>query len=273
MINFAHGEIFMVGGYAGVLATGLLLASGAPPALAILLAAGVLFAMVTSSAWGVTMERVAYRPLRGSPVLCPLIVAIGSSFFLSNLVMVCQGNVRLRAPSAARDWLVNTRLHLGGDVYVSALEVAILGAAALMMAGLTLFIRGTRLGRAMRATAQDRTMAGLMGVPIDRVIAATFLIGSALAAVAGFMWALYNSAILYTEGYLPGMKAFTAAVLGGIGNVPGAMLGGFLLGIVEGLGVGLVSSDYKHVYAFVTLLLVLMVLPRGILGERVAEKV
>jgi branched-chain amino acid transport system permease protein len=273
MINFAHGEIFMVGGYAGVLATGLLLASGASPALVLLLAAGVLFAMVASSAWGTAMERVAYRPLRGAPVLCPLIVAIGSSFFLSNLVMVCQGNVRLRAPSAARDWLVTARIPLGGDVFISALEISILAVAAVMMVGLTLFIRGTRLGRAMRATAQDRTMAGLMGVPIDRVIAATFLIGSALAAVAGFMWALYNSSILYTEGYLPGMKAFTAAVLGGIGNVPGAMLGGFILGIVEGLGVGLVSSDYKHVYAFVTLLLVLLALPRGILGERVTEKV
>jgi len=142
-----------------------------------------------------------------------------------------------------------------------------------MMAGLQLFIGKTRLGKAMRATAQDRTMARLVGIPVNRVISATFVIGSALAAVAGFMFAMFNSVILFYDGYLPGMKAFTAAVLGGIGNIPGAMIGGFVLGIAESLGVMWFGSDYKHICSFAILMLFLVFRPRGILGERVADKV
>jgi len=274
MINFAHGEIYMVGGYAGILAVGLLLAAGALPGLfALSILAAFLFAMAVAALYGAAMERIAYRPLRGAPVLSPLIGAIGSSFFLSNFVMVCQGNVSKMAPPAARDVLVSHWVVRTPALQVNALEAGIVAAAILVMAGLTLFIRYTRLGRAMRATAQDRTMAGLCGVPIDRVITATFVIGSALAAVAGLMAALYNSSILYSHGYLPGMKAFTAAVLGGIGNVPGAMVGGFLLGIAENLGVLGLGADYKHVCAFAILMIVLVFRPRGLLGERVAEKV
>ncbi len=274
MINFAHGEIYMVGGYAGILALGLTVAAGLLPGMLVVsLLAAFLFAMAVSALYGATMERVAYRPLRGAPVLSPLIGAIGSSLFLCNFVMVCQGNVSKLAPPAARDALVSRWIIRTGVLQLNLLEGGIILTAVLMMAGLYLFIHRTRTGRAMRATAQDRTMAGLCGVPIDRVITATFVIGSALAAVAGLMAALYNSSILFTHGYLPGMKAFTAAVLGGIGNVPGAMLGGLLLGVFENLGVYGLGADYKHVCAFLILMIVLVFRPRGLLGERVAEKV
>jgi branched-chain amino acid transport system permease protein len=274
MINFAHGEVYMVGGYAGVLAVGLLAASGVM-GLSVSLALGIafLFAMVVCATWGATMERVAYRPLRNAPVLSPLISAIGASFFLWNFVMVSQGNVAKEVPEEVRGWLINTRFDLGKTASISVMEIGILVTSVLMMAGLQLFIHKTRLGKAMRATAQDRTMARLVGIPVDRVIAATFVIGSALAAVAGFMFAMFNSVILFYDGYLPGMKAFTAAVLGGIGNIPGAMLGGFVLGIAESLGVMQFGSDYKHICSFAILMLVLIFRPRGILGERVAEKV
>jgi branched-chain amino acid transport system permease protein len=274
LINFAHGEVYMLGGYSGILAIGLLVSSGVVAAsLPVAIVLAFLFGIVVCGVWGASMERIAYRPLRGAPVLSPLISAIGASFFLWNFVMVCQGNLPKRVPESVRGWLVDTRVQLTADVSISVLEIGILAMAVVMMAGLQLFIHRTRLGKAMRATAQDRTMASLVGIPVNRVITATFVIGSGLAAVAGLMFAMYASAILFLDGYLPGMKAFTAAVLGGIGNVPGAMLGGFVLGIAENLGVYAFSSDYKHVYTFLILMLVLVFRPRGILGERVAEKV
>ena len=340
MINFAHGEIYMIGGYAGILMIGLLVTSGVVGASVVLaLAIAFLFGIFVCAVWGAAMERIAYRPLRNAPILSPLISAIGSSFFLWNFVMVFQGNLPKQVPGSVRDWLVGTKVDLTEDVAISVLEIGILVTALLMMIGLQLFIHRTRLGKAMRATAQDRTMASLVGIPINRVITATFMIGSGLAAVAGIMFAMYASVMLFLDGYLPGMKAFTAAVLGGIGNVPGAMIGGFTLGIAENLAMwngsvtpvywlfvfgilvqmilvvwcgvkgrrrwqGLVSvavaaglavvlwlldlelaflhdalayflgrADYKHVYAFVILMLVLIFRPRGILGERVAEKV
>jgi branched-chain amino acid transport system permease protein len=336
MINFAHGEIYMLGGYAGVLGIGLLATVGLTGvSIPLVIVLAFLFGIVVCAAFGATMERIAYRPLRGAPVLSPLISAIGSSFFLWNFVMVCQGNLRKKMPNEVRDWLVDTKLPLTAEVSISALEIGILGMSVLMMIGLQLFIHRTRLGKAMRATAQDRTMASLVGIPVNRVISATFIIGSGLAAVAGIMFAMYASTILFLDGYLPGIKAFTAAVLGGIGNIPGAMLGGFALGITENLAmfdgsrtggthlaIGIAAfclvyfplkkfrpgaravrwiaasivgagvpvllallavtlptfgflgrSDYKHVYAFVILILVLIFRPRGILGERVAEKV
>ncbi|MHC4859876.1 MAG: branched-chain amino acid ABC transporter permease, partial [Planctomycetota bacterium] len=204
MINFAHGEIYMIGGYAGTLAIGLLLVTGVvglSVPLALLMA--FIFAIAVAATFGATMERVAYRPLRNAPVLSPLISAIGSSFFLWNFVMVCQGNLAKEVPDAARGWLINTRMSLGEATSVSVLEIGILVTSVLMMGGLQLFIHKTRLGKAMRATAQDRTMACLVGIPINRVITATFLIGSGLAAVAGFMFAMFNSVILFYDGYLP----------------------------------------------------------------------
>jgi len=273
MINFAHGEIYMLGAYAGILAIGAMMSVGLVAAslpLAILLA--FCFGIVVCALWGATMEKVAYRPLREAPSLAPLISAIGASFFILNLVMVCQGKLKKSLTNDVREWLV-TRVMISDDVGIMYLEIGILVTSILMMVGLQLFIHRSRLGKAMRATAQDRTMASLVGIPINRVITATFVIGSGLAAVAGIMFALYASAFGYTDGYLPGMKAFTAAVLGGIGNVPGAMLGGFVLGIAENLGIYWFSADYKDVYAFVILMLVLIFRPRGILGERVADKV
>jgi branched-chain amino acid transport system permease protein len=341
MINFAHGEIFMLGAYVGILAIGLFMSWGlvlicAP--LAILLA--IAFAVLVCSVWGAALERIAYRPLRNAPTLSPLICAIGASFFLWNLVMVCQEKEPKSIPDEARSWLADVRFPEHGPVGITLLEIGILVTSFLMMGGLFFFINYTRLGKAMRATAQDRTMASLVGIPINRVIAATFVIGSGLAAVAGMMFAMYASAMHYYDGYLPGMKAFTAAVLGGIGNVLGAMLGGLTLGIVENLamweggrvyasalilgiiilcvvfftlrsrmpkarlmrwlaacgiaiGVGTLKvtlefevpvfddflnhvlgrADYKHVYAFMILMLVLIFRPRGILGERVSERV
>jgi len=336
MINFAHGEIYMMGGYAGILMVGLLVTGGIVGAsVPLALAIAFVFGIFVCAIWGAAMERIAYRPLRNAPTLSPLISAIGSSFFLWNFVMISQGNLPKQMPGSVRDWLVSTKFALTEEVSVSVLEVGILGSALLMMGGLQLFIHRTRLGKAMRATAQDRTMASLVGIPINRVITATFVIGSGLAAVAGIMFALYASVMSYQDGYLPGIKAFTAAVLGGIGNVPGAMLGGFVLGTTENLamwegskvgamqillgaagfslvffplrrvwphlalvrwvlaslvavlfpvmldllgislpGIGFLGrTDYKHVYAFVILMLVLIFRPRGILGERVAEKV
>ncbi len=336
MINFAHGEIYMLGGYAGILMIGLLVTGGVVGTSVILaLAIAFLFGIFVCAVWGAAMERIAYRPLRDAPALSPLISAIGSSFVLWNFVMVSQGNLPKQMPGSVRDWLVNTQVALTPEVSVSVLEIGILVTALLMMGGLQLFIHKTRLGKAMRATAQDRTMSSLVGIPINRVITWTFVIGSGLAAVAGIMFALYTSVMSYQDGYLPGIKAFTAAVLGGIGNIPGAMLGGFVLGIAENLamwegsqvgamqilvglagfalvfyplrrarprlalvrwvlavlvailvpvllavmsvslpGLGFLGrTDYKHVYAFVILMLVLIFRPRGILGERVAEKV
>jgi branched-chain amino acid transport system permease protein len=274
MINFAHGEVFMVGGYSGILAIGVLLTTGVMQAsVPVALVLAFLFAIVVCGIWGAAMERVAYRPLRNAPILSPLICAIGASFFLWNFVMVCQGNLPKRVPGEAREWLVGHTVSVAGDVTISYLEIGILLVAILVMVGLQLFIHRTRLGKAMRATAQDRTMASLVGIPVNRTISATFVIGSGLAAIGGLMYAMWVSMFLYTDGYLPGIKAFTAAVLGGIGNVPGAMLGGFLLGIAENLGVDAFSSDYKHAYTFVILILILIFRPRGLLGERVAEKV
>jgi branched-chain amino acid transport system permease protein len=341
MINFAHGEIYMLGAYVGILSIGLFMSWGlflfCVP-LAVVLA--LLLAVVFCALWGASLERVAYRPLRNAPTLSPLISAIGASFFLWNLVMACQGKLPKQIPDEARTWLVGVRFPEEGPVGITLLEIGILATSFLMMGGLYFFIHYTRLGKAMRATAQDRTMANLVGIPINRVITATFVIGSGLAAVAGFMFAMYASVMHYYDGYLPGMKAFTAAVLGGIGNVVGAMLGGLAMGIVEnlamweggrifasslilgivaacfafqplrirrpdarllrwlvaigaGLGVALLKyfvafhvpvyddflnhvlgrADYKHVYAFMILMLVLIFRPRGILGERVAERV
>lgn len=274
MINFAHGEIYMIGGYSGIIAFSLLLVTGVAEAslpLALLLA--FLFAMVVSAMYGATLERVAYRPLRNAPVLSPLISAIGASFFLWNFVMIAQGDRQKSVPNLMRGELAQSLAFRVGEVQVTWLELGMLVTALAMMAGLTLFIRRSRLGKAMRATAQDRTMAHLVGIPVDRVISWTFVIGSALAAVAGVMVAMYTSVMGFRDGYIPGIKAFTAAVLGGIGNVPGAMVGGFLLGIAENLGVYWLGSDYKNVYSFLILLCFLIFRPQGLLGERVADKV
>ncbi|MFH1024167.1 MAG: branched-chain amino acid ABC transporter permease [Planctomycetota bacterium] len=269
MINFAHGEIFMIGAYTGVLSLGVLAAFGWPAGffgLLLAFAAAQLFA----AAFGVTTWRVAYRPLRDAHTLSPLISAIGMSIFFQNLVMLLQGKDKKDFPF---DWsrLLEGKVHLAG-IEMSVLQLVIIGASVTLMAALTWFIHRTRLGKAMRATAQDHRMAALVGIDTRRVIAVTFAIGSALAGAGGVLIAMYLQLVRFDDGYLAGIKAFTAAVLGGIGNIPGAMLGGLILGLAEDFTASF-ASDWKEVVAFGVLMLVLILRPRGLLGERVTEKV
>lgn len=277
LINFAHGEVVMVGAYAGVVALAGCIGSGffASSGVAASLGVALVAAMAVCAVYGLALERVAYRPLRNAPALSPLISAIGMSIALQNFVMLAKGSAPLYVPAHLDAWRAawDAVVLDGGGVQVTRGEAVILGACVALMAGLWVFVLRTRLGKAMRATAQDKTMAGLVGIPIDRVIASTFAIGSVLAAVAGLLQAAYTTQASYTMGFVAGLKAFTAAVLGGIGNIPGAMLGGILLGVAESLGIRAFGAEYKELYAFAVLLLVLVVRPRGLMGERVAEKV
>jgi branched-chain amino acid transport system permease protein len=274
MINFAHGEIFMIGMFSGIIFLAVCTTLGwTVMGMGLCLVLAFLFAMLVSAAFGYTNERIAYRPLRKAHVLAPLISAIGMSIFLQNFVMNLQSKEKLDFPRRYSETLNNQHLALGDATQVSYLQLGIIGASVLLMVALTLFIHRTRLGKAMRATAQDKTMASLVGIPIDRVISVTFIIGSALAAAAGMMVAMYNGIAKFDSGYIAGIKAFTAAVLGGIGNIPGAMLGGFLIGLAEDITAYKCGSDWKDVIAFLILIAVLIVRPKGILGERVAEKV
>jgi branched-chain amino acid transport system permease protein len=274
MINFAHGEIFMIGMFAGIIFLAVCTTTGMTAiGLGLCLAMAFLFAMLISAAFGYTNERIAYRPLRRAHVLAPLISAIGMSIFLQNFVMNLQSKEKLDFPRRYSELLSDQHVALGPATQISYLQIFIISASVLLMIALTLFIHRTRLGKAMRATAQDKTMASLVGIPIDRVISVTFIIGSALAAAAGMMVAMYNGIAKFDSGYMAGIKAFTAAVLGGIGNIPGAMLGGFLIGLAEDITAYKWGSDWKDVIAFLILIAVLIVRPKGILGERVAEKV
>lgn len=269
LINFAHGEIYMLGAYLGIIVLGFLTAVGLTAVslpLAILLT--IIAAGAICAAYGATMEKVAYRPLRDAPRLAPLISAMGVSIFLQNYVMLTQG---------ATDKVFPAVIPAAGitvyGVEITYLQIFIMAASVVLMAGLHLFIMKTRMGRAMRATALDMKMAGLVGVNTDAVISVTFVVGSFLAAVAGVMVAMYYGLVNFYIGYLAGMKAFTAAVLGGIGNVPGAMLGGVLLGVLESLGAGYLWPEYKDAFAFLVLVLILIIRPQGLLGERVPDKV
>jgi len=275
LINFAHGDVLMIGALAALSAVGLL--QGMWPGLPgwLLLILGMLAAIPVCVALSLVIERVAYRPLRHAPRLAPLITAIGVSILIETLAMMIWGRNYLRFPQL----LPQAPLHVGAaTVTVTKLLVIVL--AALIMGVLLWLVQATRLGRAMRATAENPRVASLMGVNPDSVIAMTFAIGAGLAAVAGVMIeATYNVAHFYM-GFIPGLKAFTAAVLGGIGNVPGAMLGGILLGLIESLGAGYIGeltggvfgSNYQDVFAFIVLCTVLILRPSGLLGERVADR-
>ena len=278
LINFAHGEVVMIGAYVSVLVFAALTWAGATVSAGVLpcLAASLLAAMAVSGLYGYFLERAAYRPLRHAPALSPLISAIGMSIVLQNFVRLAQGSAPVSFPAWRPEYQeafgAPNNVVLGG-VVVTPLDLFIVLLSVLLMGGLYLFVQRTRLGKAMRATAQDKTMAGLVGISVDRVISVTFVIGSVLAAVAGLLLALYTTQAKFDMGFMAGMKAFTAAVLGGIGNLRGAMLGGILLGLAESVGIQAFGADYKEVYAFVVLLGVLILRPRGIMGERVAEKV
>ena len=275
LINFAHGEITMMGGMVALAVIGALglAAPGVPGVM--LLAAGLLVAIVVCMALGLMIERVAYRPLRNAPRLAPLITAIGVSIILQNIAMLIWGKQYIAFPP-----ILPQGRHTVLGATISDTQIIILLLAAGLMLGLTLLVQKTRLGRAMRATAQSRQVASLMGVDANRVIATTFLIGSALAAIAGVMVSAYYGLAHYYMGFLLGLKAFSAAVLGGIGNLAGAMLGGLLLGVIESFGAGYIGdltggflgSHYQDVFAFFVLILVLVFRPSGLLGERVAER-
>jgi branched-chain amino acid transport system permease protein len=214
------------------------------------------------------IERTAYRPIRKAAKLSPFISAVGVSIILQNMVMLSQGKEYKYLPQV---------ITLEGFVLfgakISPVEIIILGTSLLMMVGLQLFITRTKLGKAMRATSQDMTMAGLLGIDINRVISVTFMIGSALAAVAGVMVTLYYGVVHFFMGYTAGLKAFTAAVLGGIGSIPGAMLGGFTLGLIENFGASYISSVYKDAFAFLVLIITLLLRPSGLLGQKAVDKV
>jgi branched-chain amino acid transport system permease protein len=271
MINFAHGEIYMIGAFVSLITFFVLGAVGVtwvPLALVVVL----LSAMFFTSAYGWAVERVAYRPLRGSFRLAPLISAIGMSIFLQNYVQLLQGaQVKSLPPVVTGGFRL---METGGfAVQITYLQIIIILVTIALMAGFSVMIAATPLGRAQRACEQDMTMAALLGVDVDRTISTTFLIGAALAAVAGMAVTLYYGVIDFFIGFLAGMKAFTAAVLGGIGSLPGAVLGGFLIGIIEAFWAGYFSSAYKDVAVFGVLVLVLIFRPSGLLGRPEIEKV
>jgi branched-chain amino acid transport system permease protein len=270
MINFAHGEIYMIGAFLSIISftlLGMLGITWVPLALVIVL----LVAMACTSAYGWTVERLAYRPLRGSFRLAPLISAIGMSIFLQNYVQLLQGaNVKPLPPVITGGFVLDTG---GFPIRVGYIQITIMLLTVVLMIAFSYLIGRTALGRAQRACQQDLVMAGLCGVNVDRTISLTFVMGAALAAVAGVMATLYYGVIDFFIGFLAGIKAFTAAVLGGIGSIPGAMLGGLLLGMVEAFWSGYFSIEYKDVAAFSLLVLVLIFLPTGLLGKPEIEKV
>jgi branched-chain amino acid transport system permease protein len=271
MINFAHGEIYMIGAFVSLITYFVLGVAGVtwvPLALALVL----LSAMGFTAVYGFAVERVAYRPLRSSFRLAPLISAIGMSIFLQNYVQLVQGaQVKSMPP------VINGGFQLlesnGFVVQLSYLQLMIMTATVALMAGFSIMIAATPLGRAQRACEQDMTMAALLGIDVDRTISTTFVIGAILAAVAGMMVTLYYGVIDFFIGFLAGMKAFTAAVLGGIGSLPGAMLGGLLIGLIEAFWSGYFNAAYKDVAVFGILVLVLIFRPSGLLGRPEVEKV
>ncbi len=271
MINFAHGEIYMIGAFISVIAflvLGLAGVTYVPLALAIVLLTTMLF----TSIYGWAVERLAYRPLRGSSRLAPLISAIGMSIFLQNYVQVTQGARVKPLPPLIQGGF--TIFDSGGfAVRLSFLQLLIIVMTLALMAGFTTVIAATPLGRAQRACEQDMRMAALLGIDVDRVISTTFVMGAALAAVAGLMVTLYYGVVDFYIGFLAGIKAFTAAVLGGIGSLPGAMLGGLLIGLIEAFWSGYFSVGYKDVSVFAVLILVLIFRPTGLLGQPDVEKV
>jgi branched-chain amino acid transport system permease protein len=275
LINFAHGEVTMIGAMVALTVIGALVGAHVDLPGIVIVLIGVLAAIPACMLLGFTIERVAYRPLRNAPRLASLITAIGVSILLQNLAMIIWGRQYISFPPI----LPRTTYHLGGAT-ISVLQIFILVLSLVIMAALVALVQKTKLGRAMRATAQAPQVAGLMGVNINSIISLTFIIGSAIAAIAGVMVSAYYGVAHYYMGFLLGLKAFTAAVLGGIGNLAGAMLGGLLLGVIESMGAGYIGditggfmgSNYQDVFAFFVLILVLVLRPSGLLGERVGER-
>lgn len=299
LINFAHGEVVMIGAMVAFTVIMAIAGAGTPLPPAVIVLAGVLAAIPVCMTIGYLLERLAYRPLRHAPRLAPLITAIGMSIILQHLALLVWG----RDPRAFPQIMENASFSIGGAA-ISTVQIVIILLSLAMMGGLTWFVYRTKFGIAIRATAEDVRVAALMGIDANRVIAATFIIGAGLGAVAGVMVGTYYGIAHYTMGFTLGLKAFSAAVLGGIGNLAGAMLGGLVLGLVEALGTGYISeitdlckwpivgdggglltercmadghvvlfgSNYQDVFAFLVLILVLVFRPSGLLGERVSER-
>ena len=275
LINFAHGEILMVGAMVGLSLLQLIshYAPGLPGIVQLVLA--IVGAIPVCVLVSILIERIAYRPLRNAPRLAPLITAIGVSILLQTFAMMIWGRNPLPFPQV----LPSAPLHVAGAL-ITPTQILLLILAVMAMLGLSLLVQKTRLGRAMRAVSENPRVAALMGVDANRVIVFTFAIGAALAAVAGVMWAANYASAQFAMGFTPGLKAFSAAVLGGIGNIYGAMLGGILLGLIESLGAGyigdltggILGSHYQDIFAFIVLIIVLTVRPSGIMGERVADR-
>ena len=267
IINFAHGEIYMIGAFTALIVSSVLTMLGFPIIAIMILA--TIAAVIYSSAYGYTIEKIAYKPLRQAPRLSPLISAIGMSIFLQNYVLIAQTENFMKFNSLIPEfeWLKPYK------EIISTEEFMIIVVSAVVMIALTLIVKYTKLGKAMRATAQDRMMARLVGVSVNKIISFTFIIGSALAAIGGVLIASHIGQINYYIGFIAGLKAFTAAVLGGIGSIPGAVLGGLVLGWTESFGTGYISSDYEDVFAFSLLVLILIFRPEGILGRSTSQKV
>ncbi len=273
LINFAHGEILMAGALTSWTVVTLLADAGLPGWALMVIA--LMCAVAVCTFLNFAIEKIAYRPLRNAPRLAPLITAMGMSLLLQTLAMI----VWKPNPKPFPLLLPTEPFNLGGPV-ITVTQVLILVLTVVILAALMYLVNHTKLGRAMRATAENPRVAGLMGVKPDFVISATFVIGAALAAVAGLMWAANYGTVQHSMGFMPGLKAFTAAVLGGIGNLAGAMLGGIVLGLIEAIGAGylgdltggVLGSHYADIFAFVALILVLTLRPSGLLGERVADR-
>ncbi len=268
LINFAHGDMFMWGAYLGL--TGLnvavaLLSGGS----ALMLIPVIILVMATMALVGVLVERVAYRPLRSAGRLAPVISALGVAFILQSLARNVYGASWKTYPNVLA---LGGRISLGGGASVAVMQIVVLAVSFALMGALYLFVQRTRIGTAMRAVSLDHDVSRLMGIDVNRIIAIVFLIGPGLGGIAGVIVGVYYGSFDFTLGWVFGLKAFIAAILGGIGNIPGAMLGGMILGSIETLGAGYLSPQWKDVLAYVILIVILIVRPTGLLGERVAEK-
>lgn len=273
LINFAHGEVLMVGALTSWTVVSVLADTGWPGWLLLVISLGA--AIVVCAVLNFAIEKIAYRPLRNAPRLAPLITAMGMSLLLQTIAMILWKPNPKPYPI-----LIDSEPYFIGGAVINTIQIMILVTTVIALTALMYLVNKTKLGRAMRATAENPRVAGLMGVRPDMVISATFIIGAALAALAGVMYAANYGSVQHTMGFLPGLKAFTAAVFGGIGNLAGAMLGGVLLGLIEALGAGYIGiltngvlgSNYQDIFAFIVLILVLTLRPQGLLGERVADR-
>jgi len=275
LINFAHGEVVMIGAMVALAAVSMLMTAAPEMSPLLMIAVAAIVSIITCMVLAFSIERLAYRPLRNAPRLAPLITAIGISILLQNIAMIIWGRKYKTVPE-----LFEFDTHIIFGANITDLQVIIIGVSAILMTLLLLVVNFTKLGRAMRATSESQKVAGLMGININKIISATFMIGAGLGAIAGSLVAGNYSVAHDSMGFMLGLKAFTAAVLGGIGNLGGAVLGGLLLGLIESIGAGYIGqltggflgSHYQDVFAFVVLIVVLVFRPTGIMGERVAER-